>query len=71
MVVIAINIPDDKVEEFKAGFLKAYPNTEGLADIQHVKKFIRLQLFSYYRTGKILIAQETTPPTIDDTVITD
>jgi len=71
MVVVSIQIPDDKVEEFKEGFLRAYPNNTQLTDMQHVKTFIRDQLLSYYRTGKVLIARETTPAVIDENVITD
>jgi len=71
MVVVTINIPDDKVEEFKAGFLKAYPNDTGLADIVHVKNFIKEQLRNYYRTGKIIIARENLDAGIDENVITD
>jgi len=71
MVVVTINIPDDKVEEFKTGFLKAYPNTEGIADIVHVKNFIKEQLRNYYKTGKIMIAREELDAEIDENVITD
>jgi len=69
MVEITITIPNSKINEFKAGFLKAYPNDEGLTDLQHIKKFIREQLLNYYKTGKIMIAKETTPENIDEGVV--
>jgi len=71
MVAITITIPTDKIDEFKAGFLKAYPKEVGDTDLQHIKKFIRVQLINYYRTGKILIAQESTPVIIDEEVVNE
>jgi len=71
MVDITITIPNDKVDEFKIGFLRAFPKTGSDTDLQHIKKFIRTQLINYYRTGKILIAQETTEPEIDSEVVED
>ena len=69
MVDIIIKIPSSKLEEFKAGFLKAYPKESGETDLDHIKKFIREQLINYYKTGKVLIAQETTPVEIDEDVV--
>lgn len=69
MVSISIIIPDTKVEEFKLGFLKAYPNDACITDMKHIKKFIREQLLNYYKTGKVLIARETTPAIIDEEVV--
>lgn len=71
MVDVTITIPNSKIDEFKAGFLKAYPNNEGLTDLQHIKKFIRKQLLDYYRHGKIQLARETTPENIDEGVVTE
>ena len=69
MVEIKITIPNSKVDEFKAGFLRAYPNETGITDLAHIKKFIREQCVNYYTTGKILIAQETTEPEIDTEIV--
>lgn len=71
MVDIIIKIPNDKVDEFKIGFLKAYPNESGETDLNHIKIFIREQLRNYYKTGKVLIAQETTPVEIDEDIVED
>jgi len=71
MVDITITIPNNKVDEFKVGFLKAYPKSGGDTDLVHIKKFLREQLINYYRTGKILIAQQATDPEIDPDVVED
>jgi hypothetical protein len=71
MVKITMEIPDNKLDDFKLGFLKAYPKEGAITDIMHVKQFLKLQLFNYYMTGKILIAQETTDPEIDEQIIED
>jgi len=71
MVDIIIKIPSSKIDEFKIGFLKAYPNENGLTDLKLIKRFIREQLMNYYKTGKVLIAQETTTPDIDEDVVED
>jgi len=71
MVVVSINIPDNKIDEFKTGFLKAYPNISGQTDLKHIKQFIREQLLNYYKTGKILIAQENINPNIDNDVVAE
>ena len=69
MASISIIIPDAKIEEFKIGFLKAYPKENGVSDLQHIKTFIREQLINYYKTGKVLIARETTPAEVDEEVV--
>lgn len=71
MVEITITIPDGKVSDFKLGFLKIYPNTLGLTDMQHIKKFIKTELLHLYKEGKVLIAQETTPVEIDEGIVED
>jgi len=71
MVEIIIKIPDSKLDEFKLGFKRAYPLIDGETDLNLIKRFIREKLLDYYKTGKVLIAQETTPPSIDETVIED
>ena len=69
MVEIKIIIPNNKLDEFKLGFLKVYPKPNGLSDMQHIKAFIRKQLINQYKTGKIMIARETTSPLLDETVV--
>ena len=72
MVEIKINIPNEKLNDFRQGFLKAYPKEdENITDLNHIKKFIRKQLINYYKTGKIMIARETTKPDIDEGVINE
>lgn len=58
MTDITITIPNNKIDEFKIGFLKVYPKPDGVTDLQHIKNFLREQLLKYYKTGKILIARE-------------
>lgn len=69
MVAITITIPNDKLDEFKLGFLKAYPKPSGITEIEHVKQFIKDGLLREYRLGKRIIAQQTTTPSIDETVV--
>ena len=69
MVDIIIKIPSDKVDEFRNGFLKVCPNESGQSDLIWIKIFIRQKLIDIYKTGKTLIAQETTIPKIDEGII--
>jgi hypothetical protein len=69
MVDIIIKIPNDKIDEFKLGFKKVYPSLAGETDLKMIKRFIREQLLDYYITGKTLIAQESTPPEIDEEIV--
>lgn len=70
---ISISIPDEKLEEFKTGFLKAVPKPEHyqhLTDLQFFKQWIYDNILAAYRTGKILIAREATPPSFEDIIET-
>ena len=69
MVDIIIKIPSDKVDDFKTGFFKVYPNESGETDLKYLKAFIRQKLIDIYKTGKTLIAQETTEPEIDESIV--
>lgn len=69
MVDIIIKIPNSKIDEFKLGFLKAYPNETGETDLKLIKMFIREKLMDYYRTGKLLIARENINAGIDEDVV--
>lgn len=72
MVEIKINIPNGKLEDFRKGFLKAYPKeNKNTTDLDHVKNFLKKQLINYYKTGKIMIARETTKPDIDEGVVSE
>lgn len=64
---LTITIPDTKYDEFKTGFLKQNPKPEGavISDEDFIRGWLQDQLFNNYQTGKILIARETTKPTID------
>jgi len=66
---IIIKIPDAKVNEFRNGFLKVCPNESGETDLKWIKIYIKEQLINLYKTGKTLIAQESTPPEIDEEII--
>jgi len=69
MVDIIIKIPNDKVDEFKLGFFKVYPNESGETDLKYLKSFIRQDLLNIYITGKTQIARETTAPDIDEGIV--
>lgn len=71
MVQINIVIPNDKIEEFKVGFKKAYPSLQGETDLKLINRFIKEKLLDYYKTGKVLIAQQTTPVEIEEDLIED
>ena len=69
MVEIKFNIPDDKVDELRLGFLKAVPKPEQYAhmtDLQFFKQWMRDNILNAYRTGKIMIAKETTNPEFEN-----
>jgi hypothetical protein len=69
---IKIIIPDEKLDDLKAGFFKAVQRPEGtehLNDIQFFKAWIKGQIGRAYMTGKRQIAKEATPPEIDEDVI--
>jgi len=72
MVELTLTVPDEKLEEFKAGFLKIYPipdDWEG-TDNQWIKDKIVFTIKRIYKSGKIRIAQESLSPEIDEDVIT-
>ena len=69
MVDIIIKIPNDKLDDFKAGFLKVYPNESGETDLKFLQIFIRQELINIYKTGKTRIARETTEPDIDEEIV--
>lgn len=76
MVEIKIIIPDDKIDELKLGFLKAIkrpdqPEYQAMTDIQFFKRWIKDNITNAYKTGKMLIARETTKPEIDNDVLED
>lgn len=81
MASITITIPNDKVAEFKAGFLVICPvpmknvaTSPGPPDMQPemsevawIKKVARYGLMDKYRQGKVLLAKQTVE--IDEGVI--
>ena len=74
MVDIVINIPNDKVNELKLGFLKAYPiprdhGVPKYTELEWATIWIKEQIFNAYREGKCMIASELTVPIIDGGVI--
>ncbi|RLC68397.1 MAG: hypothetical protein DRH97_03245 [Chloroflexi bacterium] len=69
MVDIIIKIPSDKVDDFRTGFLKVYPNESGETDLIWIKIFIRQKLIDIYKTGKTMIAREEMYIEIDEEII--
>jgi len=73
MVEIKINIkiPSAKVNDFKEAFKKVVvtehlpPEYQGLTDLQLLKAYLKDHLFAIYKTGKMKIAADTTPPEVD------
>ena len=70
-VNINIKILDGELADFKAGFLKAKPKPDDYAgtDLQYFKDCIEEWIFNVYKTGKMMIARETTEAEIDDTIV--
>ncbi len=64
MVSITYTIPDEKLEEFKLGFLKEYPNKEKdgedliYTDNEWIKEWGKRKFFGAYRNGKNKILAE-------------
>lgn len=72
MVDITIKIPNDKIDELRIGFLAAVPKEdEGLTDMEFFKKWLKHQIINIYKTGKTIIARQTTLPVIDDDIVED
>ena len=76
MVSVTFTIDDEKFEEFKIGFLKSTPipldEETGIpiyTENQWIKEWGLLMYKRSYRAGKILIARETTSPTLDEDII--
>ena len=72
MTTLDITIAIADVDEFKTGFLKACPKPPHMAhmnDLQYLKQWLEDNLFNAYKTGKLLIAQETTPPTVIEDIV--
>lgn len=83
---MTFTIPSAKFADFKAAWLKVYPNNETedadadpetpetpkYTDNQWLKVSARRHLMSVYRQGKHMLAEESTPdPGIDEGVIVD
>lgn len=64
MASITFNIPDDKLIEFKLGFLKRHPvpiDIEGnpaMTDNQWIKEWGKQRYFRAYQTGKKQLAYD-------------
>ena len=77
MATLTFTIPDAKLADFKAGFLRIFPNQEvdsggvpSYTDNQWIREKIRRIAFSYYNDGKLILAQEATAPAVDNDIIT-
>jgi hypothetical protein len=78
---VTITIPNDKLDEFRLGFLKICPvplvnvadpgdppdMQPEMSELQWLKKVIRLNLFDKYKQGKALLAREN--EVVDEGVI--
>jgi hypothetical protein len=68
---IKFNIPDDKVDELRIGFLKAVPKPpelQHLSDLEYYVQWLKDSTLNAYRTGKILIAKEATEPVFENII---
>lgn len=68
---ITITISSADIADFRAGFLKCKPKEDpAVSDLNHFKNTIGEWIFNVYKTGKIMIARETTAEDIDENIIT-
>jgi len=70
---VTIEIKTGFEDDFKNGFLKAVekpPEYQHLTDVQFFKQWLQDCIKSAYKTGKIMIAQQTTTPTIETDIVT-
>lgn len=58
-ITLTITIPDDKLTEFRLGFLKADPLPAGSTEKDWLLRCIKRYLVRRYRKGKLLLSQET------------
>lgn len=57
-IQLTITIPDDKVAEFRLGFLKANPLPDGMTEKDWIIQCIRQYFIQRYRKGKLLLSQD-------------
>lgn len=72
-IEIKIEIDSNNIDDLKIGFIRAAPKPPQyyhLSDLEYFKKWIEDSIIHAYKTGKILIAQETTQPNIIDNIVT-
>lgn len=75
MANITITIPDEKISEFKKGFLKVQPvpldesDNPIMGENAWIKKFIKDILVSQYKAGKEELAIEQSPTVVDEDII--
>ena len=73
MASITFNIPDDKLPEFKLGFLKRHPvpidigGNPTMTENQWLKQWGKQQYFQAYKTGKKQSAYEN--QLVDGTIV--
>lgn len=58
MAKLIYTIPDEKLDEFKEGFLKCQPTPNDMTDNEWIKKWGRIQFMQAYRIGKQQLARE-------------
>ena len=68
---ITFNIPDDKVQDFKTGFLKSNPNPpkSEMNDFQWIKHTILGMIISEYQRGAKVMHQEAHPYTPEELIV--
>lgn len=71
MASVTFYIPDNKLDEFKAAFIRQFPvpiEDPPLTENEWIKKWGRIQYLRAYRNGKNLLAADAV--NIDDEIIT-
>lgn len=77
MATITYTIPNEKLDDFKAGILKLIPNNElkedtgelRYTDNQWIKEIGKRWFIRQYKLGKIKIAEELNHPIIDEQIV--
>ena len=55
---ITITVPDNNLDDFKAGFLKAMPKEDGVGNLAHFETCLKRYARNKYKQGKRMLAEE-------------
>lgn len=66
---IKLIIPDTKVQDLRVGLAKYFKIDSTDINAAWFKAFLQDIIFKFYKTGKVWVAQETTPALIDENII--